>query len=53
MNRWYETENFNIDLRIAAIHFGQIGSSLYDLNFDNIINLHDFQIITEHFGKVE
>jgi len=42
-----------LDLRIAAIHFGQIGSNLYDLNFDNIVNLDDLQIITENFGKVE
>lgn len=53
MNRWYETENFNIDLRVAAMHFGQIGSSLYDLNFDYIINLDGLQIITGNFGKVE
>lgn len=40
-----------LDLRIAAIHFGQIGSSLYDLDFDNIVDFDDLETIVINYGE--
>jgi parallel beta-helix repeat protein len=40
-----------LDLRIAAIHFGESGSSPYDLNFDNIVNLDDLRIVASNYGS--
>lgn len=40
-----------LDLRIAAIHFGQVGSSLYDLNFDNIVDFDDLETIVINYGE--
>lgn len=40
-----------LDLRIAAIHFGQVGGSLYDLNFDNIVDFDDLETIVINYGK--
>lgn len=39
-----------LDLRIAATHFGQVGDSPYDLNFNNIVDLEDLQIIVANYG---
>jgi len=39
-----------LDLRKAAIYFGHVGSCEYDLNFDNIINLEDLEIIVINCG---
>jgi len=40
-----------LDLRMAAIHFEQVGSCPYDLNFDNVVDFKDFQIIVVNFEK--
>jgi len=42
-----------LDLRIAAIHFGESGILPYDLNFDNIVNLGDLSIIVSNYGSAD
>jgi|Deesub1362B_J571_1020462.scaffolds.fasta_scaffold00360_6 subtilisin family serine protease len=40
-----------LDLRIAAICFEQDGSSPFDLNFDNVVDGNDLEIIIRNFRK--
>jgi parallel beta-helix repeat protein len=42
-----------LDLRKAAMCYGYAGSCLYDVNFDNIVNKDDLELIVVNFGNVQ
>jgi parallel beta-helix repeat protein len=50
----FNDDNFvnALDLRVAAIHFGCEGDNIFDVNFDNIINIQDLKIIVANYSDL-